>query len=70
MYEKITSNATNILIIMKHEFIGLGKLASSVNVGISKSRISYKKILISGVTGFVGGNLVKTLLKKILFIFS
>ncbi len=38
---------TNIVTIMKLGFIGAGKITSSVIAGISKSKISYKKILIS-----------------------
>ena len=42
-------------------FIGTGKIASSVISGICKSKISYKKIIISPRNKKIGNNLKKNL---------
>ena len=52
---------------MKLGFIGVGKIASSVIVGISKSKISYKKILISERNKNISTSLKKKI-KKIFII--
>ena len=44
---------------MKLGFIGTGKIASSVITGISNSKITYKKILISPRNQLVAKNLKK-----------
>ena len=44
-------------------FIGTGKIASSVITGISKSKISFKKIIISPRNKIIANNLKKSLKK-------
>ena len=44
---------------MKLGFIGTGKIASSVITGICKSKISYKKIIISSRNKKISQNLKK-----------
>ena len=48
---------------MKLGFIGTGKIASSVITGICKSKISYKKIIISSRNKKISQNLKKNLKK-------
>ena len=52
---------------MKLGFIGTGKIASSVIVGISKSKISYKKILISERNKSISSSLRKKIKKVFVF---
>jgi len=52
---------------MKLGFIGVGKIASSVIVGVSKSKISYKKILISARNKNISNNLRKKYKKVFVF---
>tara|TARA_B100000902_G_C27083777_1_gene800242 strand:- start:153 stop:920 length:768 start_codon:yes stop_codon:yes gene_type:complete len=52
---------------MKLGFIGTGKIASSVIVGISKSKISYKKILISERNKSISSSLRKKFKKIFVF---
>jgi pyrroline-5-carboxylate reductase len=51
---------------MKLGFIGTGKIASSVIIGISKSKISYKKILISERNKNISTSLKKKIKKVII----
>ena len=51
---------------MKLGFIGTGKIASSVITGISNSKITYKKILISPRNQLVAKNLKKKFSKIII----
>ena len=52
---------------MKLGFIGSGKIASSVIIGISKSKISYKKILISERNKSISSSLRKKIKKVFVF---
>ena len=52
---------------MKLGFIGTGKIASSVIVGISRSKISYKKILISERNKSISSSLRKKIKKVFVF---
>ena len=47
-------------------FIGTGKIASSVIVGISSSKIKYKKIIISPRNKKIASELKKDLIKLLL----
>ena len=59
------STFLDIVLIMKLGFIGTGKIASSVIIGICNSNISFTKILISPRNRLIAKKLVKNL-KKLL----